>query len=161
MNKTYIGIDNGVSGTIAILSEDELAIFAPTPVFKQQDYTKKKKIVSRIFTKGLYDMLEPYKENAFILIERPMINPTFWSASMSAIRAHEAMLGVVEILGMPYQFVDSKEWQSKMLPSGYHKEELKKISLEIGNRLFPQFAEHKHPDRDSLLMAEYARRMKF
>lgn len=161
MNKTYIGIDNGVSGTIAILSEDKSPIFAPTPVFKQQDYVKKKKIVSRIFIKGLYDMLEPHREGAFILIERPMINPTHWIASLSAIRAHEATLGVIELLGIPYQFIDSKEWQTKMLPSGYHKEELKKISLEIGNRLFPQFAEHKHPDRDSLLMAEYARRMKF
>jgi hypothetical protein len=45
-----------------------------------------------------------------------------------------------------------------MLPKGVAGEELKKASLDIGNRLFPMFTEFKHPDRDGLLIAEYARR---
>ena len=31
--------------------------------------------------------------------------------------------------------------------------------IRIGNRLFPQFSDVKHPDRDGVLIAEYARRM--
>lgn len=45
-----------------------------------------------------------------------------------------------------------------LLPKGISGEELKKASLDIGGRLFPQFKEYNHPDRDSLLIAEYARR---
>ena len=60
---------------------------------------------------------------------------------------------------MKHIYVDSKEWQKVMLPKGVKgSEELKKSSLDIGNRLFPQFEENKHKDRDSLLMAEWARR---
>ena len=32
--KTYIGIDNGVSGTIAIVGESEQTFFSKTPVVK-------------------------------------------------------------------------------------------------------------------------------
>jgi hypothetical protein len=56
-------------------------------------------------------------------------------------------------------YIDSKEWQKEMLPKGVKgSDELKKLSLDIGNRLFPQFRDFKHPDRDSLLICEYARR---
>ena len=48
--------------------------------------------------------------------------------------------------------------QKDMLPKGCKGEELKKASLDIGNRLFPSFKTVKHPDRDGLLIAEWARR---
>lgn len=48
-----------------------------------------------------------------------------------------------------------------LLPKGCSGEELKKASLDIGNRLFPQFDNIKHPDRDGILIAEYARRNHF
>ena len=156
--KSYIGIDNGVSGTIAVVG-DSIPIFQKTPVMKVQDYTKRKKIISRLDA-VVFDFflssIDP--NNAFILMERPMVNPTRFTASESALRCHEAMLILIERRGIPYQFCDSKEWQKKMLPSGCQKEDLKKMSLEIGNRLFPQFVDVNHPDRDALLIAEYARR---
>ena len=47
-----------------------------------------------------------------------------------------------------------------MLPKGIKgSDELKKMSLDVGNRLFPQFRDFKHPDRDGLLIAEYGRRI--
>lgn len=158
MTKTYIGIDNGVSGTIGIISEDNV-LFCKTPVVKVQDYTKKKKMVSRLNANAFHALLMDFNPlETFILLERPMIDPRRLVASESALRCHEAMLIVIELLKLPYQFCDSREWQKVMLPKGYGTGETKPISLEIGNRLFPQYANFKHPDRDGILMAEYARR---
>lgn len=160
MTKTYIGIDNGVSGTIGIISEDNV-LFCKTPVVKVQDYTKKKKMVSRLNANAFHALLMNFNPlETFILMERPLCNPRLFAATESALRCHEAMLIVIELLKIPYQFCDSKEWQKVMLPKGYGVGETKIASLEIGNRLFPQYTDFKHPDRDGILMAEYARRAK-
>ena len=156
--KVYIGIDNGVSGTIAILTDNE-TIFVKTPVKKEQDYTKAKKIITRVDVSALKELLEPFTNDAFILLERPLVNPNRFAATASALRCHEAELTVIEMLGIPFQFIDSKEWQKALLPKGC--DDTKKASLDIGNRLFPQFREFKHPDRDALLIAEYAKRRNF
>lgn len=155
--KTYIGIDNGISGSIAILGNE--AQFIKTPIKKELSYTKKKQHISRIdFVKFLdvFTGLNPL--NCIVLLERPMVNPTRFKASVSGLRAFEATLIAIEILGFPLQYEDSKKWQGVMLPKGLKGDELKEASLNVGNRLFPQFANIKHPDRDSLLMAEYAKR---
>ena len=160
--RLYIGIDNGVSGTIGVVGEK--TIFFNTPVTKQQDYTKKKANVSRIDHKKLTDVLSEIidnyeKDEIIVKIERPMVNPTRFTASKSALRALEATLIVIENLDLPYDFIDSKEWQRDMLPKGVKGEsELKKASLDISNRLFPMFKDNKHPDRDGLLIAEYLRK---
>ena len=156
--KAYIGIDNGVSGTIAILTDNE-TIFVKTPVKKEQDYTKSKKIITRVDVSALKDLLTPFANDAFILLERPLVNPSRFAATASALRCHEAELTVIEMLGIPFQFIDSKEWQKALLPKGC--DDTKKASIDIGNRLFPQFREFKHPDRDALLIAEYAKRRNF
>jgi hypothetical protein len=158
MKNIFIGIDNGVSGTIGIITENK-TLFIKTPVFKCQDYTKKRKNISRVDSKALYELLEPFKNNSIALMERPMVNPTRFTATESALRCHEAMLSIIELLGISYQFIDSKEWQKVLLPHGTAKEDTKKLSLEIGNRLFPDFKDFKHPDRDGMLIAEYTRRM--
>jgi hypothetical protein len=165
MSKKYIGVDNGVSGTIGIVSNDEdfKPIFISTVVFSQQNYTKKKANINRIDTVALHDLLSQYTDNSFILLERPMVNPGRFKATISAIRALEATLIVIEQLNIPFQYVDSKQWQKVMLPSGLKGAELKSASMDIGCRLFPQFAEQikKHKDADGLLMAEFARRENF
>lgn len=153
--KTYIGIDNGVTGTIAVIYEGGV-LFCATPVKIEQDYTKAKKNITRVDVSVLRGILERFAENSIILLERPMVNPKRFAASASALRCHEAELSVIELLKIPYQFIDSKEWQKQMLPKG--TTDTKKASLDMGNRLFPAFRESKHPDRDSLLIAEWARR---
>ena len=158
--KTYIGIDNGVTGTIGIIHSHGLVEFVKTPVKLEQSYTKKKQNVSRIVVDEL-DKLLNISADVMVLVERPMINGTRFKASMSGIRALEATLNVLELRGLPYQYIDSKEWQRELLPKGIKgSEELKKASKDIGIRLFPQHKEliEKHGDADGLLIAEYARR---
>lgn len=161
--EVIIGIDNGCTGTIGIIDSKSAPVFILTPSFKGQDYTKAKKLVSRIETNKLYDFIKSHTEGresaSIAYIERPMINPSLFSASISAARAYEATITVLETLKIPYQPIDSKEWQKGLLPSSRKKgtvsADLKRESMDIGIRLFPQFKEliTKHKDADGILMA--------
>ena len=160
MSKIWVGIDNGISGTIGIVGNDIESVFVKTPTKYEQDYTKAKKLITRLDYSKFMELFSSYNKNDIcVCLERPLVNPTRFKSSTSALRCHEAELIMIEILGMKHIFLDSKDWQKVMLPKGCSGEELKKASLDIGNRLFPQFADVKHPDRDGILIAEYARRM--
>ena len=160
MSKIWVGLDNGVSGSVGIVGNDIESVFVKTPVKKEQDYTKKKKIITRLDYSDFMELFSKYNKNDIcVLVERPLLNPSKFVASTSALRCHEAELIMLEIMGVRHMFIDSKEWQRVLLPKGCSGEGLKKASLDIGNRLFPQFVDVKHPDRDGILIAEYARRM--
>ena len=179
MKKHYIGVDNGVTGSVAVLSEDgQLVSYAAVPTKKVLGYTKKMKFLRKIDVVGLEKLIEGLP-GAVVLLERPATNKNWSFNSLeSSIRADEAVNIVVERLGYSLHYVDSREWQKEMLPvktvprakKGASEEEKKKLrqartrvkkqtkeaSLNIGRRLFPG-AEFKG-DADSALMAEWARR---
>ena len=161
-----IGVDNGVTGTVGIISSAGYWLYE-TPTSKAQDYTKTKKNITRINSNELRKLLLAHipddinqRHNVYVVLERPMVNPTRWAASGSALRALESTLVVLESLGLRYEFVDSKEWQKKLLPKGTEKEGLKTASVDVGVRLFPSCADliRKHKDADGLLIAEWAKR---
>ena len=160
MSKVYIGIDNGVTGTIGIVGDEVTPVFIKTPTMTEQNYTKAKQNVTRVNCSVLKEVLEVYSwSNVMVVMERPMINPTRFKATTSALRCLEAELIIIELLRYPHVYIDSKEWQRIMLPKGIKgSDEQKRVSLDIGNRLFPQFKAVKHPDRDGILIAEYSRR---
>lgn len=160
--KVFIGIDNGVTGSIGVLY-NHTSLMIRTPVFTQQSYTKKKQNISRIKTYDLTDFFLAHTEwcmpsDVFVGIERPMINSARFKASVSAARALEATLIVIEELGFGYQYIDSKEWQKSLLPQGVKTApELKKASRDIGIRTYPHLKEtiEKQGDADGLLIAHY------
>ena len=157
MSDIYIGIDNGVSGSIGIITP-EASYFYLSPVFKQLNYTKEKKWINRLDTKKFRAILTTYVTDptkVLIGLERPMVNPGRFAATISAVRCLEASLLVIEDMKLPYEYLDSKAWQKMMLPSGLEKEELKVASLDIGKRKFPHLAELFKKDADSILMALY------
>ncbi len=166
-NKIYVGIDNGVTGTIGVVFPDGTSRLIKVPVHKEQNYTKKKGNISRIKGGELYlfldDCVAPGVIPVFCAIERPMVNPKRFTATISAIRALEATLIVVEMLDLPYMYIDSKEWQKELLPKGCKGDDLKPASRDIGCRLFPQHREiiEKHKDADGILIAEYLKRKNF
>lgn len=154
--KTMIGIDNGVTGGVTILSElGTVLLHIKTPVKKHLSYTKKKAFINRIDFPQLKIELEKAGSDTFCYIERPMINPGRWVASVSAIRCLEATEILLEELQIPFQFLDSKEWQKALLPSGLIKDELKRAADDVSKRLFPKL---KVVNADCLLIAEYCRR---
>lgn len=168
-----IGIDNGVTGTIGFICADSYG-FTEVPVVKCLDYTtSKKKEISRLEVQRFLALLTHYKELAkknkeplIIYMERPLVNPAMFNASLSAVRCLEAELGVIESLQLPYTIIDSKAWQRLLLPampsSTERKEKkgaLKMASMEVAIKLFPKVAEKikRHKDGDGLLIARYGR----
>ena len=160
-NRIFIGVDNGVSGAITVLSESGIVLrHIKTPIKNHLNYTKKKAFMNRVNFQELKNVLGgiTYYYDSFCMIERPMVNPTRWTASVSALRCLEATEIILEELQIPYQFIDSKEWQKGLLPSGLKgKEQLKKAADDVAKRLFPK---QDIVNADSLLIAEYCRRTK-
>ena len=159
----FCGFDNGVTGSISIVNSDgKVFYYSNTPVQRRLNYTKTKQYLNRLdgvkLAQGLKDVFLNYGNEIKCLIERPMINPGRFKATLSAIRCLESTLCVLESLGIPYEFCDSKEWQKIMLPKGLQKEELKFASDEVCKRLFPNIKLSESGRGDSLLIAEYFRR---
>jgi hypothetical protein len=159
----YVGIDNGTSSNgIGVVTDSGKSYFFKTPIKKELSYTKVAKKISRIDFPKLVDVFEEIKEIAgeeevLVGLERPMINPGRFFASMSAMRALEATLIVLEANELAHVYLDSKEWQHVLLPKGLQKEELKTGSLAVGKRLFPKLP--LKGDADGILIAEYLRRI--
>ena len=159
----YIGFDNGVTnnGIGVVNSEGEARLYA-LPVKRELSYTKEAKHITRIDYSGLCsvlgDIVADFSEHRVkVGVERPMVNSTRFNASLSAIRALEATLIALEETQWAYEYIDSKEWQKHLLPSGIKgSDELKKASLTVGKRLFPELDIKK--DADGLLIAEFLRR---
>lgn len=158
---SWLGIDNGVTGSIGIVYINGTHAFLETPVIEVPSYTKKEKHIHRINWHELYINIPI---NSFVLIERPMVDPKRFTATASALRALEATLIALEmrnfVYGVDYDYIDSKEWQSKYLSSAViGAKELKKASMEVGLKMFPSNASiiKKHGDADGLLIAQYAR----
>ena len=156
--RVFMGVDNGVSGAITILSESGIVLLhIKTPIKNCLNYTKKKAFMNRVNFPKLKRILSSWENNCtpFCMIERPMVNPMRWVASVSALRCLEASEILLEELQIPYQFIDSKEWQKALLPSGLKGPQLKKAALDVAKRLFPK---QVIVNADALLIAEHCRR---
>lgn len=165
--KDYLGIDNGVSGALALVNGSGICTsFIPTPTVLEYDYTKKAQRISRVHYLTLAAWLAtncPDPSNVLALMERPYVNPMGFRASLVSVRAFEVTLLALELAKIPHRVVDSKEWQKVMLPEGVIKvggKELKRASLQRGIELFPSMttALNLQGDSDALLIAEWARR---
>jgi hypothetical protein len=178
-DRIYIGIDNGTTGSIAIIEERSGASWLfPLPIKLEQSYTKFKQNISRIDSPALHALFEKWDNgNVIAILERPMVNPGRFKATMSALRCLEAVLVCVEYYGFAHMYCDSKDWQSVLLPHAVKKKgklnlrekvnkkkkeeiksQLKKESLDIAKRLFPKLDYSKVKDGDAILIAEWARR---
>lgn len=162
MKKVWIGWDNGI-GNISAIWEDKSAEYEITPIKKCLNYTKTVAYISRLDRGKTANIIANWIIGymPIICIERPMVNPGRFKATASGLRMVEAQECLMEDLLVPYRFIDSKEWQKAMLPSGVKGADTKPASLSIGARLFPHLSDKLKNDADSLLMAEYMRRQNF
>jgi len=156
----YIGIDNGVTGSIGIIDGEE-ELYVCTPVFKELSYQKSvKRNISRIDHDALKGVLGDYDgEKVHIGLERPLVNPKNFQSTCSAMRSLESTLLVIEYFKFPYEYIDSKGWQKMLLPP-VKGPDLKIASTQIGIRLFPHLKDEilRRGDADGILIAEYLRR---
>lgn len=165
----YVGIDNGVTGSIGVVGSDFDGghRLYQIPTKSEQSYTRRKQQITRVDFDGLLDVLRNIradygtKGGIRAFIERPFTAPGAFKATVSGMRCLEAVLIAVEDMGWSYEYVDSRQWQRDMLPRGLKgAKELKPASRDIGTRLFPSLADEiaHQKDADALLIAEWARR---
>lgn len=144
----WCGIDNGVTGSIGFVCGNKGWLYK-TPTFNDRYYTKKVKFARRIDFDKLCALIKHHNPT-LVAIERPMVNPKRFQASISAARSMEATMIALEHIGIKYIFVDSKDWQ-KILPEGDTKE----MSLQVAKELYPLIDYTKFDDADGLLIANY------
>lgn len=158
--QTWVGIDNGVSGSIGWVSSDGEFGQEPTPTIKCLNYTKRAQNTQRVDQRKLIDILGSFPIRGLrVFLERPMVNPKRFQATASALRALESTLIALESLCASYTYVDSKAWQKKLLPDVKGSANLKKASLQIGSQLFPPLQEtfEIQGDADGILIAHWAK----
>lgn len=122
--------------------------------------TKTKRIDSLFLESLLISNANPI--DSVVLLERPMINPRMFWASISAAKSIEVTQTILEMLGYKinsnYFIIDSRDWQSELLPGIKGSDNLKSESWKLGNELFPKH-NIKHTDMDGILIAEWFRRV--
>lgn len=154
-----MGIDNGVTGSITVLYAGGGFTHVKMPTIKQRNYTKKVGYLERVnFSKLLHFLTNLNTSNEVVIaaMERPMVNPKRFLASTSALRCLEATQIALECAGIPFCFIDSKNWQGEFLPKGIKgSDELKKASDTLANQKYPG-CNFKNGDGDSIHIAEYA-----
>lgn len=153
-----IAFDNGTSANgIAVLGPNNYVKYLKLPIKNELTYTKEERHITRIDSPALENLITELNlpKDTLVMLERPMVNPMRFRASISAVRCLEAELIIIEKLGFRLEYVDSKQWQRLLLPGIEGSTELKKASLELGKKLFPDLKLKK--DADSLLIAHWAK----
>lgn len=156
-----IGIDNGVSGTLAAFKGDKLIDFKESFTKKWLKPTVKTKAsyMTRIDVPALMDWLRNVikeNDNVRIIIERYMTDQRRLHATLSSHHAQEATMIAIELLGIPYMTIDSSVWQKREIPGVKGSEFLKLASKEKCVAEFPKFKKliEKHGDGDAILIAK-------
>lgn len=172
--KYYIGIDPGVKGCISIVDE--------TGKFIESFFLlKNAKNVDTVEISNTLLNLSKYEDNCHVIIEN--IHAIFGSSAKGTFNfgfIAGLIEGVIATIGLPYTKVNPKIWQKEMFRgvnvitklSTTGKTQVidtKKMSFLASHRIFPtvdlrRTSKCKNEDdnfSDSLLMAEYGRRMNF
>ena len=166
MKVAFIGIDNGSTGSIGIQEYKDQSLirvrFFVTPVYKIQDFQKKANNISQLDFEKLKDILIKYVDYSvvYMAMERP-VTGRFVKSMIAGARIHQQYLDLCQFLGMsPPLIVDSKQWQSKFLPKGSKKDQLKIKSKQLGMQRWPQFKNRidRHGDADGLWISEWMRK---
>ena len=156
--RTIIGIDNGSTGTIGIISPSG-AKFIETPIKESLHYGKKGGLIKRLDRQAFRELLSTLNPiDTVVRIERPFTGaPMMIQAMLHAHRFFESTICVLEDMGFGYEVVDSGTWQKPTLGDVKGSAELKKASKLRGIQLYPQFEAliKKHGDADGLLISHY------
>jgi len=161
-DKIVFGIDNGVSGTVAVFHNGKLIDFQETPVKKWLKPTVKSRAsyMARIDVKQLVDWLRFYSDGnqSIAVIERSMTDQRRFHATLSSHHAQEAIMIALEWCNIPYMTIDSSVWQKRELKGVSGSEFLKRASMEKCLKDYPQFEYvlKKHGDGDAILIAKTA-----
>ena len=154
---TFIGIDPGKKGAIAII--DDAVTVHKAPVVES------KKGKTGYDEPGMWDFLR-HIEHGFTAIEQVQSFPEQGSSSAVSIGFGQGLWrGMLVAAGIPYHVVGPRTWQKALLVD-VDKSDTKAASIIVAKRLFPGVSlratdrcqKDDHNMADALLIAEYARR---
>jgi len=131
IEKTFVGVDNGTTGAVAILRPDNTLV-VKTPVRQ----VGKDTVLDARALANLFSTIP----NPHIVFEIGQKQPIFGTIGNYANgRSHGVLETVIELLGCPYRPVNPKDWQSDCF-KGMRKagEDTKAASEEFCRRTFPQ-----------------------
>lgn len=153
-----VGIDNGSSGSYAVIKDGVCLHFGPVPTKEALHYGKKGGITMRLDRQKLAQTIELFTGGlpCRAYVERPFTGgPMFINTMLVARAFYEATLCCMEDSHIGVQTVDSREWQKPILGEIKGSPALKKASMLKGCQLYPQWAGaiKKHGDADGLLIA--------
>ena len=156
----YIGIDNGLSGGIAIIEDRQIIELLTMPIIKGS-HTRNEYDITAII-----NILEKHKENATLIIEKAQAMPVLGSVqAFSFGKLYGIMLGLAVALKIPHVIVHARTWQKEMFRD-INTDDTKKASAIIATQLFPEqsFLATERCKKihsgltDAILLAEYGRR---
>ena len=155
--KLIIGIDPGMTGAIAILRGEEMAVHEFTASADGK----------RISIPPWMRAMDTFDGEVHVFIEDINATPKF--GSQTSFKMGRA-LGALEtwasmIPGASIEYVKPMKWKKAfglVLAKKLNANEAKRVSLECARRLFPQVDLHRvadHNKAEALLIAEYGRRI--
>ena len=158
-----IGIDNGVTGSLAAFRDGQLLDFRETFTKKwlKPTVSSRESYMARIDVEALSGWIKNLKredEEVIAILERAMTDQTRFAATISSHHAQEALMITLELLKISYMTIDSKVWQSRFLPRISGSISLKAESKRKGIKEFPQFVKviNSHGDADAIFIGKLA-----
>lgn len=170
-----IGIDNGTTGTMCSwILEKGLKDFIETPSKRVLNYQKQINYIDRLdhdlFQNWIKNQIKSAKSiykseiKVIIILERPMVNPKRFDASLMAVRTFESTLVILQQMNLNYIVIDSKQWQHYFFGKETTFIDLKFESLKKGLEVIDEYKNldnikqliKKHGDADALLITKFA-----
>ena len=162
----YIGIDPGLDGGIAFIDDGKHSIQGAsikvfkTPVIsgKEYDIGEMRKILEK----------NTISRTCLALIENQISMPgQGLTSTLQTGKGFGVWLGLLAGLGLPYQVIGAKQWQTKLFTGVKGTLDTKAKSEVIAKRLFPDvdFRKSERATKandgltDAILIAEYGRRI--
>lgn len=158
----HIGIDNGTTGAIGVLGTEEPMLIPAKAYVRQYTGTKSgkgKELDPLAFARILRE-ISTHGDIQFVTIERPFTGgPGTGNAAVVARGVYAGMQAVLEIMGIPYVTIDSREWQEPLFGKGGKAKDTKARSLALGIQRYPLLEQEirRQGDADALFIAARSR----
>ena len=128
----YIGIDNGLSGGIAILQNRKILELMTMPIIVGSNNRNEYDILAII------KILQKYKKDSTMIIEKAQAMPILGSVqAFSFGKLYGIMLGLVVALEIPHSIVHARTWQKEMFRD-ISSDNTKQASAMIAKQLYPE-----------------------
>jgi crossover junction endodeoxyribonuclease RuvC len=153
MRRVFIGIDPGLSGAIAFIDGEFVAVYdAPSvPVKKGNDYLVAD--MAKLITQAAS------QRSCFAILEAGIAMPNQSSSSTAkAARGGGLWEGMLAMAGVPYEMVRPSAWK-KVMGVTADKGEARVMAQKLFPQVADKFSRVKDDGRaEALLIAEFARR---